>query len=98
MNGKLPEEKLEVRNSRPEAHGCRAGHQKNQGDCQMKDVDFKKIFRVLRRMFDSPTPSYESFDSWRWDQYERQRLKQINNLPLKTWWPKYGERAIVWDK
>ena len=56
----------------------------------MARPDFFLVYSVLRQMFDRPTPDYADFDVWRREQYELLLQGRIRNLPLKTWWPKYG--------
>jgi len=52
-------------------------------------VNFRDVFILLKKWFDSPTPHYDDFDVWRHKTYEEQRTEQLKNIPLKTWWPKY---------
>jgi len=52
-------------------------------------VNFRDVFILLKKWFDFPTPHYDDFDAWRHKTYEQQRTKQLKNIPLKTWWPKY---------
>lgn len=52
-------------------------------------VNFRNIFSLLKERFDEPTPEYEDFDCWRFQTYYQLKSGKRNNLPLKTWWPRY---------
>lgn len=52
---------------------------------------FKSVYLVLVEWFDSPTPRGVDFSEWRREQYDRLERREIGNLPLKTWWPKYTD-------
>jgi endonuclease III-like uncharacterized protein len=53
------------------------------------NLNFRDVFILLKKWFDFPRPHYDDFDAWRHKTYEQQRTKQLKNIPLKIWWPKY---------
>ena len=54
-----------------------------------KGVNFKTTLTLLKRWFDYPASHDFTFSEWRHQKYEELRTGTRNNLPLKTWWPKY---------
>jgi len=54
-------------------------------------INFKDIFTLLREWFDTPTPAYADFESWRHTFYEEVAQGKRRGLPFKTWWPHYTD-------
>jgi endonuclease-3 related protein len=53
------------------------------------EVNFRRVFLLLKDWFDRPTPAYQDFDAWRQHTYAEVSIGARPNLPLKTWWPQY---------